>query len=65
VAAVANSILQGSLIIDEAEFVKRFPGESGYRISCGCAVECSDQRRRNLGRALQDAGLELTPASGR
>ena len=30
--AVANSILQGSLIIDEAEFVKRFPGESGYRM---------------------------------
>ena len=32
VGAVANSILQGSLIIDEAEFVKRFPGESGYRM---------------------------------
>ena len=26
VGAVANSILQGSLLIDEAEFVKRFPG---------------------------------------
>src|SRR6185503_3210752 len=32
VGAVANSILQGSLIIDEAEFVKRFPSEAGYRM---------------------------------
>ena len=32
VGAVANSILQGSLLIDETEFVKRFPGESGYRM---------------------------------
>ena len=32
VGAVANSILQGSLIIDEAEFVKRFPSTSGYRM---------------------------------
>src|SRR6185503_8389871 len=32
VGAVANSILQGSLIIDEAEFIKRFPSESGYRM---------------------------------
>ena len=29
---MANSILQGNLIIDEAEFVKRFPSESGYRM---------------------------------
>jgi putative ABC transport system permease protein len=32
VGAIANSILQGSLIIDEAEFVKRFPSTSGYRM---------------------------------
>ena len=32
IGAVANSILQGSLLIDETEFVKRFPGESGYRM---------------------------------
>ena len=32
VGAVANSILQGSLIIDEAEFIKRFPSTSGYRM---------------------------------
>ena len=66
VGAVANSILQGSLIIDEAEFVKRFPGESGYRMflvdapskdAAGIAA--------TLGKALQDRGLELTPAADR
>ena len=31
VGAVANSILQGNLIIDETEFIKRFPSESGYQ----------------------------------
>jgi len=33
VGAVANSILQGSLLSDESEFVRRFPGESGFGFS--------------------------------
>jgi putative ABC transport system permease protein len=66
VGAVANSILQGSLVIDEAEFVKRFPGVSGYRMflvdapSGEVAAVSAD-----LTRALQDAGMELTPAADR
>ncbi len=32
VGAVANSILQGSLIIDRAAFARHFPGEAGYRM---------------------------------
>src|SRR5207247_10343913 len=32
VGAVANSILQGNLIIAEDELVARFPTESGYRM---------------------------------
>jgi hypothetical protein len=66
VAALANSVLQGSLIIDEAEFVKRFPGESGYRMFLIDAP--SNQAGRvsaALSRALQDMGLELTPAARR
>jgi hypothetical protein len=66
VGAVANSILQGSLIIDEAEFARRFPGESGYRMflidapsNAAAAVSAA------LSRALQDLGLELTPAAQR
>ncbi|HXR08771.1 MAG TPA: FtsX-like permease family protein, partial [Candidatus Acidoferrum sp.] len=66
VGAVANSILQGSLLIDETQFVKRFPGESGYRMFL---VDAPSQDApavaRVLGRALQDRGLELTPAADR
>jgi hypothetical protein len=63
VGAVANSILQGSLIIDEAEFVKRFPGESGWRMFLLDAPSNKvAQVSARLSRAMQDAGLELTPA---
>ncbi|MEY2428271.1 MAG: putative transport system permease protein, partial [Verrucomicrobiota bacterium] len=63
VGAVANSILQGNLIIDEAEFVKRFPSESGYRMFLIDAASNSvSQLSVTLARALQDTGLELTPA---
>src|ERR1043166_1124730 len=66
VASVANSILQGSLVIDEAEFLKRFPGESGYRTFLIDAPSNSvAQVSRALSRALQDVGLELTPAVAR
>ena len=66
VGAVANSILQGQLIIDEAEFVKRFPSESGYKYFL---IDAPTNRvadlSAKLSRALQDVGLELTPASQR
>jgi hypothetical protein len=66
VGAVANSILQGSLLIDEAEFVKRFPGESGYRMFLMDAPsKAVSQVSATLSRALQDVGLELTPAAER
>jgi ABC-type antimicrobial peptide transport system permease subunit len=66
VGAVANSILQGQLLIDEAEFVKRFPGESGYRMFL---IDAPSNREAHvsatLSRALQDVGLELTPTETR
>jgi hypothetical protein len=84
VGAVANSILQGSLIIDEAEFVKHFPSQTGYRWFLIDAPSGTASSRRSvelqlgakptnsisaisstLSRALQDAGLELTPATVR
>jgi putative ABC transport system permease protein len=66
VGALANSVLQGNLIIDEAEFVKRFPSESGYRMFLVDALSNNVQKvSATLGRALQDAGLELTPAAQR
>ena len=66
VGSVANSILQGSLIIDEAAFLRLFPGESGYRMflvdtpsnsMAGVAM--------TLTRALQDTGMQLTSAADR
>lgn len=64
--AVANSILQGSLLVDEAEFVQRFPGESGYRMFLVDAPpKAAAEVARTLAKALQDRGLELTPAAER
>jgi len=66
VGAVANSILQGQLIIDETEFVKRFPGESGYRIFLiDAPSNAGSQVSATLSRAMQGVGLELTPAAQR
>jgi ABC-type antimicrobial peptide transport system permease subunit len=66
VGAVANSILQGSLIIDEEQFVKKFPGESGHRMFLIDAPSNSvAQVSSTLSRTFQDAGLELTRAPAR
>jgi ABC-type antimicrobial peptide transport system permease subunit len=72
VAGVAHSILQGNLIIDEAEFVKRFPGETGYRMflidgpsNTGAESNRVEKVSAAMSRALQDVGLELTPTPAR
>jgi len=66
VGGVANSILQGSLIIDEAEFTRRFPGVSGYRMFLiDCPSNALPQVSAELSRALQDYGFEVTPAAQR
>jgi putative ABC transport system permease protein len=62
VGSIANSILQGSIIIDEAEFTKRFPTESGYRMFLiDTPTNSIPQVSATLSRAMQDVGLELTP----
>ncbi len=66
VGALANSVLQGNLIIDETEFVKRFPGESGYRTFLIDAPSNQVTKVSSaMTRALQDVGMELTPAPQR
>jgi ABC-type lipoprotein release transport system permease subunit len=61
VGSLANSILQGSLIIDEAEFTKRFPSESGYRMFLlDVPTNSIPQVSATLSRAMQDVGFELT-----
>jgi hypothetical protein len=65
VGALANSILQGALIIDEEEFSRRFPGIAGRRFFLFDIPPDAGTNAALLGRALADAGMELTPAEER
>ena len=59
VASLANSILQGNLIIDEQALLSRFPSETGYRMFL---IDAPSKRATevaaDLSRALQDYGFE-------
>ena len=62
--ALANSILQGNLIIDNTAFTRRFPDETGWRLFLIDAPPKNAARvSAVLTRALRDRGLELTPAA--
>jgi putative ABC transport system permease protein len=94
VGILANSILQGSLLISEGNFVQRFPSQEGYQVflidAPGSAFDVrrsalgdgeaepgterptpnaerrtSEAVAQTLSRALEDVGLELTPAPER
>jgi predicted lysophospholipase L1 biosynthesis ABC-type transport system permease subunit len=63
VGVLANSVLQGSLLISEQQFVERFPDTGGYRIFLADAPkERAAQVAEALSRGLQDRGLEVVPA---
>ncbi|HWX23156.1 MAG TPA: FtsX-like permease family protein [Candidatus Binatia bacterium] len=63
VGIVANSILQGSLLISEQHFVERFPDTGGYRaFLIDARRDCTAEVAEALSRGLQDRGLEVTPA---
>ena len=62
VAAVANSILQGSLVISETNFVARF-NEAGYRMFLiDAPSKNADMVAETLSKAMQQAGFSVTPA---
>jgi hypothetical protein len=66
VGAVANSILQGSLIVAEPALVRRFPGEAGYRMFLVDAPAGEEAAvSAALTRGLRGRGLELTAAAAR
>ena len=66
VAGLANSILQGSLVIDEREFVRRFPGIAGYQFHLIDAPPAGlPGLSTELTRGLQDYGMQITPAMDR
>jgi putative ABC transport system permease protein len=60
VAGVANSILQGSIIISESAFVDQFPHEPGYRLFLiDTLKEDKLAVSKKLTRAMADIGLSL------
>jgi len=66
VGLLKNSILQGSLIIPQDEFIKRFPSEEGYRmLLIDCPQEKIDAVTDKLSFGLKDLGLDLMPAAQR
>jgi len=66
VGILKNSILQGTLIISEDQFIKRFPSESGYRMFLiDAPQDKTDVVTEKLSTALRDYGLELTDAKQR
>lgn len=66
VAGLANSVLQGNLVIGRDAFQDLFPSISGTRVLLVDAPPASRAETGDLLRvALRDRGLELTPASER
>ena len=66
VGMLKNSILQGSLLIAEDEFVRCFPSEDGYRMFLvDASAEKADKVIGILSAGLTDFGLALTPAPAR
>jgi putative ABC transport system permease protein len=66
VAGVANSVLQGNLVIDEAAFTRLFPGVGGHRwFLIDAPTATAEAVSARLARALEDRGVALTPASAR
>lgn len=66
VGMLNNSILQGGLIISEANFIRRFPSVGGYK---AFLIDTPPDRRTAvadaLSRSLRDYGLEIEPAVDR
>jgi hypothetical protein len=66
VATLAESMLQGNVIISEKNFIERFPNQGGYRFFLiDAPVEKSGEIAKTLSRALADRGFEITPAATR
>jgi ABC-type antimicrobial peptide transport system permease subunit len=66
VAMLESSILQGSLVICEDNFIEHFPSEEGYQVFLFDVLEGKvEQVSQNLAARLQDHGLALVSAERR
>ena len=63
VGVLANSVLQGGLILSEDNFTRLFPSQSGYQIFLVDAPAASEKAiGAELTRGLEDVGLSIAPA---
>ena len=63
VAVMPSSILQGSLVMSEKNFIDKFPSASGYQIFLVDAPrDQMDAVSAEWSRGLQNRGLEIVPA---
>lgn len=66
VGMLSSSILQGSLIIPEDEFTRRFPSEDGYRMFLiDVPQNCIEKVSEKLSAKLKNFGLALTSTKKR
>jgi ABC-type antimicrobial peptide transport system permease subunit len=68
VAALADSVLQGEIVIAESRFRQAFPDEEGYRfflIDVDDGQAAADRVARFTEERLADAGFDATPAADR
>ena len=63
VGAISNSIMQGSILIGEADFLRLYPSESGYReFLIDAPAPESTAIAKAMQAALQEEGFQTTPA---
>lgn len=66
VAALADTVLQGDLVIAESQFERLYPSQGGYRrFLVDVPADRADEVRSTLTEALADVGLQLEPAADR
>jgi len=61
---LAGSVLQGKVIIDESDYLKKYPDAAGYRFFL-IASDKPEQVSSHLTRQLEQRGLALEPAKQR
>ena len=66
VGTLANTILQGALVISERHFIERFPSAAGYQVFLIDAPrETLPEVSATLADAMEDIGADITPAPER
>ena len=66
VATLGNSILQGSLIVSESAFNRKYPGTAGYKmLLIDIPPDDRQHTSESLTQAMSDMGVSVTPTSQR